>query len=122
MDHASLLRQHGPTWALQAGGHHLLHVGAVEVGLHDAVQRDVRPEHQLVAVVEVQRDGVLQVVEQQRVLGAVRQHLADVDAVGEEQDRLRTWRGGGEEGCPPPRINNPGTFKSADEPFECLLS
>lgn len=30
-----------PTRALQAGGHDLLHVGAIEVGLHDAVQRHV---------------------------------------------------------------------------------
>lgn len=50
------------TWAFQASGNHLLHVGAVEVGLHDAVQRYVRPEDQLPLVVEVQRDGILQVV------------------------------------------------------------
>lgn len=56
-----------PTWALQTGGDDLLHVGAVEVGLHDAVKRHVRPEDELSAVMEVQRDGVLQVVEQEGV-------------------------------------------------------
>lgn len=79
-----------PTWALQAGGDHLLHIGAVEVCLHDAVERHVGPEDQLAAVVEVQGNGVLQVVEKQGVLGAMRQNLADVDSVGEEQHRLRT--------------------------------
>lgn len=78
------------TWALQTGGDHLFHVGAVEVGLHDAVQRHVRPVDLLLCVVEVQGDGVLQVVEQQGVLGAMRQNLTDVDAVGEQQHRLRT--------------------------------
>ncbi len=81
-----------PTWALQTGGDDLLHVGAVEIGLHNAVQRHIWPEDQLAAVVEVQGDGILQVVEQQRVLGAMRQNLADVDAVGEQQHRLWTWR------------------------------
>lgn len=81
-----------PTWALQTGGDNLLHVGAVEVGLHDAVQRHVRPEDELAAVVEVQGDGVLQIVEQQGVLGAVRQNLTDVDPVGEQQHWLRTLR------------------------------
>lgn len=78
------------TWTLQTGGNNLLHVGAVEVGLHDAVQRHVGPEDQLVAVVEVQGDGVLQVVEQQGVLGAMRQNLTDVDAVSEQQHRFWT--------------------------------
>lgn len=73
-----------PTWALQTGGDNLLHVGAVEVCLHDAVKRHVRPEDQLAAVVEVQGDGVLQVVEQQGVLGAMWQNLTDVDTVGEQ--------------------------------------
>lgn len=41
-------------------------------------------------MVEVQGDGVLQVVEKQGVLGAMRQNLADVDSVGEEQHRLWT--------------------------------
>lgn len=81
-----------PTWALQTGGDDLFHVGAVEVGLHDAVQSHVWPEDQLVAVVEVQGDGVLQIVEQQGVLRAVGQDLTDVDAVGEEEHRLWTWR------------------------------
>ena len=47
---------------------------------------------------------------------------ADWVGVPPERHTCGCWRGGGEEGCPPPRINNPGTFKSADEPFECLLS
>lgn len=98
-----------PTWALQAGGHHLLHVGAVQVGLHDAVQRDVGPEDQLLAVVEVQGDGVLQVVEQQRVLGAVRQHLPDVDAVGEQQHRLWAWEGRGGGGSKAHMVRRYGT-------------
>lgn len=79
-----------PTWALQTGRDNLLYVGAVEVGLHNAIQCHVRPEDQLAAVVEVQGDGVLQVVEQQGVLGAMRQNLTDVDTVGEEQHRLWT--------------------------------
>ncbi len=79
-----------PTWALQTGGNNLLYVGAVEIGLHDAIQCHVRPEDQLSVVVEVQGDGVLQVVEQQCVLRAMRQNLADVDAVGEQQHRLWT--------------------------------
>lgn len=79
-----------PTWALQTGGDNLLHVRAVEVGFHDAVQRHVGPEDQLAAVVEVQGDGVLQVVEQQGVLGAMRQNLTDVDAIGKQQHRLGT--------------------------------
>lgn len=79
-----------PTWALQTGGDDLLHIGAVEVCLHDAVQRHVWPEDQLAAVVEVQGDGVLQVVEQQGVLGPMRQNLTDVDAVREQQHWLRT--------------------------------
>lgn len=82
-----------PTWALQTGGDNLLHIGAVEVCLHDAVQCHVRPEDQLAVVVEVQGDGVLQVVEQQGVLGAVRQNLTDVNAVGKQQHRLWTLRG-----------------------------
>lgn len=79
-----------PTWALQTGGYNLLHVGAIEVGLHDAVQCHVRPEDQLKAVVEVQGDGVLQVVKQQGVLRAMRQNLTDINTVGEKQNRLRT--------------------------------
>lgn len=79
-----------PTWALQTSGDDLLYVGAVEVGLHDAVKRHVGPEDQLATVVEVQGDGVLQVVEQQGVLRAVRQNLTDVDAVGKKQHRLWT--------------------------------
>lgn len=77
-----------PTWALQAGGHHLLHVGPIEVCLHDAVQRHIRPKDQFLAVVEVQGDGVLQVVEQQGVLRAMRQDLADVYAIGKQQHWL----------------------------------
>ena len=120
MGHYSL-HQRTPTWALQARGHHLLHVGAVEVGLHDAVQRDVRPEHQLVAVVEVERDGVLQVVEQQRVLGAVRQHLPDVDAVGKEQNRLRTWRGDGGGGVGERGEGNSGGWRGEGKGEEAVL-
>ena len=86
------------TWALQASGHHLLYVTAIQVGLHDAVQRHIGPEHQLLVVVEVQGDGVLQVVQQQRVLRAVRQNLADVDAIGKQQNRFRTWMRLGKEG------------------------
>lgn len=71
-------------WALQTCRHNLLHVAAVEVSAEDPVQGDVGPEDKLAPVVEVQGNGVLQVVEQQRVLGAVRQHLPDVDAIGEQ--------------------------------------
>lgn len=81
-----------PTWALQTGGDNLLHIGAIQVCLHDAVQRHVRPENQLAAVVEVQGDGVLQIVEQQGILRAMRQNLADVDTVGKQQHRLWTYR------------------------------
>lgn len=81
-----------PTWALQTSGDNLLHIGAIEVCFHDAVQRHVRPENQLAAVVEVQGDGVLQIVEQQGVLRAMRQNLADIDTVGEQQHRLWTYR------------------------------
>lgn len=77
-----------PTWALQTGGHHLLHVGPIEVCLHDAVQRHIRPEDQLLAVVEIQGDGVLQVVKQQGVLRAMGQNLTDVYAVGKQQHWL----------------------------------
>lgn len=77
-----------PTWALQSSGHHLLHVGPIEICLHDAVQCHIRPEDQLLAVVEVQGDGVLQVVEQQGVLGAMRQNLTDVYAVCKQQHWL----------------------------------
>lgn len=45
------------------------------------------------AVVEVQGDGVLQVVEQQGVLGAMRQNLTDVYAVGKQQHWLRACGG-----------------------------
>lgn len=56
------------TWTLQPGGHHLLHIAAIQVGFHDAVERDVGPEDQLLAVVEVECDGVLQIIQQQCVL------------------------------------------------------
>lgn len=42
-------------------------------------------------MVEVQRDGVLQVVEKQRVLGAVGENLADINPVGEEEHWLWAW-------------------------------
>lgn len=73
-----------PTWALEPGGHNLLHIAAIEVGAEDPVQGDVGPEDELAPVVEVERNGILQVVEQQCVLGAVRQHLPDVDSIGEQ--------------------------------------
>lgn len=77
-----------PTWALQTSRHHFLHVGAIEVCFHDAVQRDIGPEDQFLAVVEVQGNGVLQVVEQQGVLGTMRQDLTDVYAIGKQQHWL----------------------------------
>lgn len=42
-------------------------------------------------MVKVQRDGVLQVVEKQRVLGAVGENLADINPVGEEEHWLWAW-------------------------------
>lgn len=41
-------------------------------------------------MVEVQGNGILQVVEQQCVLGAMRQNLTDVDTVGKQQNWLWT--------------------------------
>lgn len=73
-----------PTWALEPRRHNLLHIAAIEVGPEDPVQGDIRPEDKLAPVVEIKGDGVLQVIEQQRVLRAVRQHLPDVDAIGEQ--------------------------------------
>lgn len=73
-----------PTWALEPCRHNLFHIAAIEVGAEDPVQGDIGPEDKLTPVVEVEGDGVLQVVEQQCVLRAVRQHLPDVDAVGEQ--------------------------------------
>lgn len=73
-----------PTWALQTSGDNLLYIRAIEVGLHDAVQRHIWPEDQLMAVVKVQGNGILQVVEQQGVLWAMWQNLADVNTVGKQ--------------------------------------
>lgn len=78
------------TWTFEAGRHHLLHIAAIQIGLHDAVKRDIRPEHQLLAVVEVKCDGVLQVIQQQCVLRAVRQNLTDIYPICKQQHRLWT--------------------------------
>lgn len=79
-----------PTRALQTGGDDLLHIWAVEVSLHDTVKRHIWPEHKLLAVMEVQCDGVFQVVEEEGVFWAMWQNLSDVDAVGEQQHWLWT--------------------------------
>jgi len=59
--------------------------------MRNTIERHIRPENEGTFVVEVQRDGVLQVIEQQCVLGAVRKYPADVNAVGKEQNWLRTY-------------------------------
>lgn len=79
-----------PTWALQTCGDNLLYIGSIKVSFHNAVQSHVRPEDQLMTMMEVQCNGIFQVVEQQGVLGAMWQNLADIDAVGKQQHRLGT--------------------------------
>lgn len=76
------------TWALQPCGNHLFHIATIQIGSHDAIKRDIRPEHQLLAVVEVKGNGIFQVVQEQRILGAMRQHLSDINSIGEEQHWL----------------------------------
>lgn len=57
-----------PTWALQPCGNHLLHIATIQIGPHDAIQSDIGPEHQLLAVVEVKGNGIFQVVQEQCIL------------------------------------------------------
>lgn len=86
------------TWALQAGRHHLLHVTAVQVGLHDPVQSDVWPENKFLTVVEVERDSVLQIIQQQSVFRPMRKNLTNINPIGKQQHRLWTWEGEREKG------------------------
>lgn len=56
------------TWALQPCGNHFFHIATVQIGPHYAIQSNIRPEHQLLAVVEVKGNGIFQVVQEQRIL------------------------------------------------------
>ncbi len=78
------------TWTLESAVDYFLHVAAVELSAFDGVERHVGPEDEFARVVEVERDGVLESVQDGRVLLAIGQHLADVDSVREDQHRLST--------------------------------
>lgn len=56
------------TWALQTCRNHFFHVATIQIGPHYAVQSDIRPKYQLLAVVEVKGNGIFQVVQEQCIL------------------------------------------------------
>ena len=58
----------------------------------DFVEGDVRPEHELLLVVEVEGDGVLQTAQDGRVLGPVSGHAPDVHAVRKDEVRFTAYK------------------------------
>ena len=76
---------HSPTRTLQPSPDNLPHITAIQVGALDDVQSDVRPEHQLLLMVEVKGYGILQPLQDGRVLSLAGRQLADVNTVGKDE-------------------------------------